>query len=777
MKPRIIWLVGACLAVGAAVCGEPSTAALPSGGRQGLYWVYLARESAASPLALSRRAIDRLAKSGLSPGEDPRDRAVSESSLAPIRERGLEVRRISRWLRAASVRMSAGQARELALDPRVRAVRPVARLIRDRAQASIESVEAPSDRPGGRPSMGGEDPASLRGADYGPAFDQLEMIGATDLHSLGYSGAGVMVALFDGGFYKEHASLSGLDLLAERDFVHDDDETQYDPGDPDDSPYSNDHGTYTWSALGGYAPGKLIGAAYAASFVLAKTEDVSREVHLEEDNYIAALEWADSLGVEIISTSLGYRQFDNGDFYSDGELDGATIPISIAADIAAERGMLVVTAMGNEGPGESSIVAPADGKRVCGVGAVDRLGRVALFSGRGPTGDGRVKPDLCAMGVGTHCAQAASPNVYGRVNGTSLSTPLIAGLAAQLLEARPDWGPDSLLHSLRRTASMSANPTNASGWGIANGLAALGIETARLVVAGFAWQDSVEGNGDGNPNWGEVGQLSLWIRNEGRGASSAGEITPSSHDPRLELLDSLAVALPPVAPGDSTLLALGRAGLTGGPEGSVVRGFVTIEEGDRRIDRRVDLIVVPAELLSAFQASSGPAGTVDLWWSLRTEAVTGVRILREEDGGEPGLIHQGTLLPSVSAWRDHPGRAGEYRYYLDLELLTGQLVIREGPLGVLVEDAQVAALATPFPNPIGSAELAIPFAWPRGGTAEIEIFAVTGRRVARIHGSPEAGGIGLARWDLRDDARNRVAAGLYFVRLEGGPARRVVVLR
>lgn len=777
MMKRWIWVIALALVAGSGLPSPGAEAAPSDAGEKRLHWVFLDSSGGRGPISLSERAVARLEKRGRSTGEDPRDRAVTEQALAPILERGLAIRRVSRWLRAASVWMTPEEAREVAGDPRVRDVRPVNRFVREKEPLEVEAADPPVDAPSGREARRPAGPGDLRASDYGGAFDQLEMLGVADLHSLGYSGAGVMVAVFDGGFYKEHASLNGLDLVAERDFVCDDDDTQYDPGDPCDTPRSNDHGTYTWSALGGYSPGKLIGPAFGATFVLAKTEDVTREIHLEEDNYIAALEWADSLGADIVSTSLGYRQFDNGDYYSTAELDGETIPITIAADIAADRGMLVVTAMGNEGPDESSIVAPADGKRVCGVGAVDRFGVVANFSSRGPTGDGRVKPDILALGVLTYCASASSPNVYGRVNGTSLSTPLIGGLAALLLEGRPDWGPDSVLAALRRSGSRSHDPNSVEGWGIADGPGALRVDASRLRIAHIEWEDTDEGNGDGIPNWGEAAEMALWIRNDGLRASAAGSLAPAGHDPQLELLDSLTVALAPIAPGDSLRVVLGRRGLTGGPGSTVVSGFVTIDDGGRRIDRRLDLLILPSELLARFDATVGSAGEVDLEWEFGTEAVTGVRLLREEDGGEPVPIHDGTLRRTVEQWRDHPGKAGEFRYYIDLEMLHGQLVIRQGPLGVLVSDAAAVATATPYPNPVGLGGISIPFSWPRGGPAILEIYAVTGRRVAQLETAPGMGGIGIAHWNLEDDTGERVSSGLYLIRLKGAAAHRVVVAR
>ncbi|MBD3163094.1 MAG: S8 family serine peptidase, partial [Candidatus Eisenbacteria bacterium] len=513
-----------------------------------------------------------------------------------LTERGIEIRHRSRWLRAVSADLTRAEARALSADSRVRSVRPVGRYVRPIEERPHRPARGPVPRSSGktRGGPGDTDPASLAGADYAGSWEQLEMLGVPELHRRGYSGAGVMIAVFDTGFRKDHASLADLDLVAERDFVNGDGDVQHDPGDPLDTPSADRHGTLTWSTIGGFLQGRHLGAAYRATFVLAKTEDIRREVHLEEDHYIAALEWADSLGADLVSTSLGYRYgFPDGDYGLD-ELDGETLPITVATDTAAARGLFVVTAMGNDGPDPGTLNAPADGKRVAAVGAVDFSGSVTGFSSRGPTGDGRIKPDVCALGYFTQCADSSHPDSLTRTSGTSLATPLVSGLAALLLEARADWTPDSLLAALKEAGDAAEAPDQNRGWGVPDGLRALGLERDRLRIAGLDWADGAFG--DGIPEWNEEGEISLWIRNDGSAASPAMTMSIASADPRVTILEPSLAELPPIAPGDSIRSGpLGRVGIPRGETAGQIALFFRFEGGPVPFERKRIVPLAPPE--------------------------------------------------------------------------------------------------------------------------------------------------------------------------------------
>lgn len=413
------------------------------------------------------RPRDRARRERLGPdlGLDFRDLPVYAGYVDALRDRGYAIRRQSRWLNAVSLRTPGRRLPELAALPFVRHVQPVL--------VKLASDTPPPPRTQSSPGLLAPRSSalidSLEQAFYGPSFAQLDQIQALDLQRLGYTGAGVTVMMLDTGFRKDHPAFAKTQILAEYDFVNNDGDVQDGAGDP----YNNQsHGTGTWGTAGGFAPGHLIGPAFAATFLLAKTEDTTQEVHAEEDNYVAALEWGDTLGVEVTSASLAYLTFDSGGSYTYSDLDGDTAVITVAVDIAAQKGIACVNAMGNSGPSAGSLWTPADADSVIAVGAVDISGSIMSFSSRGPTYDGRIKPEVCARGSGTEWA-VASTGGYGTASGTSLSTPLVAGMAALLKEAHPAWTGYDIRQALIGTASQSMTPDNTYGYGIAAGLAAL----------------------------------------------------------------------------------------------------------------------------------------------------------------------------------------------------------------------------------------------------------------------------------------------------------------
>jgi len=202
---------------------------------------------------------------------------------------------------------------------------------------------------------------------------------------------------------------------------------------------------------------------------LAKTEIEAVEDTIEEDYWAAGVEWADSLGADIVSSSLGYT-----DWYTYEDMDGNTAVCTQAADLAVSKGIVVVNAAGNERPYSwHYIIAPADRDSVIAVGAVNLSGQIASFSSAGPTYDGRIKPDVCALGVGVYCASAYGSYKY--LGGTSYATPLVAGVCALLLEANPDLNPIQVREALWTTASQADNPDTLYGYGIVNASKASGF--------------------------------------------------------------------------------------------------------------------------------------------------------------------------------------------------------------------------------------------------------------------------------------------------------------
>jgi len=474
---------GAALAIG--VVWFALASAVDAAEAERATWIFLRDRgqamSGAEALALARafppEAWARRAEASGVALPDEADRPLAAAYVAAIASRA-EIRVESRWLNAVSVNADPAALAEIAQLPFVIGMRPVA--------VAREASLGPRYAADGTP-LEGAPPLSLRRtvplpsprsshlapqgpAPYGPSYGQLAEIGVTVAHAVGFTGNRVGVMMLDTGFRKDHHAFTHTRLLAERDFVFHDGNTQNEGG---DDPEQHHHGTGTWAVAGGYDPGHIVGPGYGASFFLAKTEDIRSETQAEEDNYVAALEWADSLGVRVTSASLSYTCFDNGACYAPEDYDGDTAVITRAVDRAAARGILVMNAAGNYGPGYPSIGTPADGDSMIAVGAVDSLNRVAYFSSRGPTFDGRIKPEVMARGVDTWWADSFDPSAYGPAAGTSLSTPLVGGSAALLLEAHPEWSNMDARAALLATADKHTAPDNDFGWGRINVLAAI----------------------------------------------------------------------------------------------------------------------------------------------------------------------------------------------------------------------------------------------------------------------------------------------------------------
>ena len=393
-------------------------------------------------------AARRLKTFGPSLG-DFHDLPVSPGHLNALERHGATILRESRWLNAASIRAPLAAVRAIAGLPSVGNITFVA--------GGGSGGPVPAERSKLAP-RGPRQPF-----DYGQSLDQLLEIGVPAIHDLGFSGAGVIVAMLDTGYQRDHQSFQRIlaegRLLAQWDFINDDGETQNEPGDPANQDV---HGTATWSVLAGFEEGELIGPAYGASFLLAKTEDVSGETPIEEDNWVAAMEWADSHGADVISSSLSYI-----DWYEYSDMDGDTAVTTIAADIAASRGIVVCTSAGNWGTQDWYYIgAPADGDSVIAVGATRPDGGVWDHSSHGPTYDGRIKPEVCARGDMTYGAWPIDlGGPYRYLSGTSVSCPLVAGCAALILEVYPGWTAMEVREALMMTADNADTPDNDRGWG------------------------------------------------------------------------------------------------------------------------------------------------------------------------------------------------------------------------------------------------------------------------------------------------------------------------
>ncbi len=420
---------------------------------------------------LTERARARRAREqGGTYAADYDDVPVPARYVEAVAATGARVRHVSRWLNAASVTANEAEARRIAELPFVRAILPL-RLSRRIQPVSVGPPvgPAPGSERGAIDGAREGAPAPLQSAaltkptNYGPSITQLQGINVPAVHDSGYSGAGVILAMFDTGFNKSHSATIQLKRLAEWDFVFEDPQTANEAA---DGAGQWDHGTGTWGTAGGYWNANLIGPAYNATFALAKTEYVPSETPAEEDNWVAAAEWADSLGVDVISSSLAYLDFDGtADDYTWFDLDGHTTTVVQGAILAHRRGILVANAMGNEGPLGRSIWSPADADSILSCGAVSSTNSIATFSGRGNTADGRIKPDVVAQGVSTYWAVASNNNAIAPASGTSLSTPLVAGAAALVREAHPEWTVAEVIQAMKSTADRAFTPDSVYGWG------------------------------------------------------------------------------------------------------------------------------------------------------------------------------------------------------------------------------------------------------------------------------------------------------------------------
>ena len=303
------------------------------------------------------------------------------------------------------------------------------------------------------------------------AYDfQNELLGIPAMHQAGFTGKGITVAVFDSGF-------PGLDKATAFSHVITNSQVlgQLNVVRPwtKDIFRDNEHGTQVASLILANQAGTLVAGAHQAKVIFAITEDVATEYPIEELNWIRAAEYADSLGVDIINSSLGYLDFDEPSLtYTKSQLDGKTTYVTRGATLAAKRGILVVNSVGNYGSaGSSSLVAPADADGILAVGAVNSSSTVSSFSSRGPTADGRIKPELVAFGQSPVLIRGSGQ--VGAASGTSFSAPQIAALAAGLWQAKPEWTKDELLTNLLKSGSQYATPDQNLGYGIPNFRSAL----------------------------------------------------------------------------------------------------------------------------------------------------------------------------------------------------------------------------------------------------------------------------------------------------------------
>ena len=422
--------------------------------------------SVVSPRSIQRRLKVRAENEVV----DYTDLPVEQQYVSQLATHVLRVRQTSKWFNAASVAVTKGQIEDIAALPFVSSIDLVyrARINRDLEQGIPEPVP---DSPGR--GQGGNQIYTLN---YGASFHQDSMVNVPAVHNTGNYAQGVLVGVFDNGIHLiNHQAFDSMSIIATHDFV--DHKVSVVPNNP--SPSFGGHGVNTLSLIGGYKPGTLVAPAFGASFILARTENDSSETPIEEDNWAAAIEWADSIGVDVTSTSLGYLAFDPPyTSWTWQDMNGNTTLITRAADAAVARGIIVCNAAGNDGSNTShnTLGAPADGDSVLTVGALGASGNRASYSSVGPTTSvpPRIKPDVMAQGSSPMHASESGITVFTTSgSGTSYACPIAAGVAALVVKARPNATAMQIINALKSTASNAGNPNNLIGWGTVNAVAAI----------------------------------------------------------------------------------------------------------------------------------------------------------------------------------------------------------------------------------------------------------------------------------------------------------------
>ena len=439
-------------------------------------WVYFkdkdrVEEALAEPSSiLSERALQK--KSRFNIAIDERDVPVNEAYIAQLKlQTGITVRAKSKWFNCAHV---VGSIANITALMNLQFV--------DHILYADRSINGKSALAGGILMDNHTNKFLEQQADfvYGKSNTQVKQLRVEVLHRNNFTGDGILIAVLDSGFPNVDQMnafvrlRSNNDLLGGYDFVLRSTDIY--------RANVNDHGTRVLSDMAGFVDGEFVGTAPDASYILFRTEDAATETPVEESYWVEAAERADSLGVDIINSSLGYSTYDDSRYnYSPAEMDGNTAFISKGANIAAEKGILIVNSAGNSGDSNWGIItAPADAN-VFGVGAVDGNGNYATFSSRGPSSDGRIKPD--GMALGERAVVIGPDDRLVPNNGTSFASPIMAGAIASFWQAFPQKTNLEIMAMVRGSSSHYQNPNSQMGYGIPDfslPLAVLGINESEL---------------------------------------------------------------------------------------------------------------------------------------------------------------------------------------------------------------------------------------------------------------------------------------------------------
>lgn len=421
-----------------------------------------------SPRAIQRRAIQNI------PIQTD-DLPVNQTYINQVSAIGVTVLNVSKWFNAISIQTSdtnkLNSVKNLPFVVGTQVMNRQQKLKKEEPitkfdfEAKLPSIVSTSNR--------------SNSLNYGQALNQIQMLGGDLLHDLGYQGQGTVIAVLDAGFTDVDNMIvfdslrAGNQILGTRNFV-----------DGGTFVYGfNSHGTSVLSTMGANIPGTFVGTAPKASYYLIRTEDVSSETPIEEFNWLSGVEYADSVGADVINSSLGYTTFDNPALnHTYADQNGHTNISARAASRCASKGIVVVVAAGNEGSSFFHYISsPADADSILAIGAVDGQGNYAGFSSTGPSYDGRIKPDVAAQGSGTTVAYPGG-NIGGG-SGTSFASPVTAGMVACLRQAQPTKNYLQIIAGIKQSASQYANPDSLKGYGIPN------FNLANLLISGIKVND------------------------------------------------------------------------------------------------------------------------------------------------------------------------------------------------------------------------------------------------------------------------------------------------
>ena len=395
---------------------------------------------------LSSRAIQRRINQRIA--IDSTDLPVSIPYLAALKQYGIEIVGKSKWNNTVLVRLSSEKKTKIFRElPFVKGFKKVFEApdsvkesVRSRFHKELSQWHAMSN-------------------DYGTTEKQIKNLNGINLHNQGYRGDGKMIAVFDGGFMNVDriSAFHDINMVGYADFVYPKSSNIF---------QEMEHGTMVLSVLAINSPSYYVGTAPNASYVLVRCEDDRTESPAEEDYWTEAAEYADSLGVDVINSSLGYHEFDDKTMnYSYDDQDGHTAMISRTASMLADKGIVLVNSAGNEGMGTwKKINFPADADNILTVGAINDKGVNAPFSSIGPTADGRIKPDV--MAYGSPVSVISGRGTIINDIGTSFSAPLVAGMVACLWEALPDFTAKQIIELVKESSNRYSNPNNIYGYGV-----------------------------------------------------------------------------------------------------------------------------------------------------------------------------------------------------------------------------------------------------------------------------------------------------------------------